>query len=473
MALLYDQSSEIKVLKTILDDRINEHVRSSLLGQLKKEHFHDAACSAAFQRLSFIAQKRFELLTAQELFADPVIDDDLRAMLRQNMKKVKVLRNKKTRTAGLRVLDQYRKLRSIYDAANSILTQMESSEVDVDSMLAELSETVSKANSGMNSEQFYLTFGKGDTSKSTVDRILLNEKSVRIPTGFQAYDSENSGVPEKGVMILAATTSGGKSAVAMNLCSNWYLKQNKSVMRISLEMDDIQETRRLASHLSKVEFSKFVHGRLNTQDKQLVKRTFEEFSAHGVKHEISYNSISPQTGMSIDDVFSAVSPYAYDIIAIDYIGLLAGMDASSQWFQLSEVTAKAKRFSNAHNCLVVLLAQLDDTSDKLRYARGIKEHADTMWQWNYTKQEQRDLHILPVHVSKDRDGKVFNFELAERFNVMTAEDMEGGSGDYSAPTYDEEEEDVDLTKRQKSKKKKRRRISEDEDSESSETYALN
>lgn len=473
MALLYDQSSEFRVLKTILDERIDEPIRSSFLGRLTPEHFHDAACVAAFERLSTVARKRFELITKQELLSDPVIDEDLRDILKENIRNVKSLRSKKNRTAGIRVLDKFRKLRALYDAASSILTQMEEPEICVDTMLEQLTGVISKANSGMNSEQFYLTFGQGDTSKSTIERIMLNEKSVRIPTGFKAYDSENGGLPEKGVMIMAGTTSGGKSTIAMNVAAQIYLQQKKSVMRISLEMDDIQETRRLASHLTKIEFSKFVHGRLNTLDKKKVAEKFAEFTAHGVKHGISYSSISPTVGMSIDDVFSACAPFGYKVIFVDYIGLLTGMDAQSQWFQLSEVTAKAKRYSSAHNCLVVLLAQLDDTTDKLRYARGIKEHADTMWQWNYTKPEQRDLHVLPMQVSKDRDGKVFNFELNERYNVMTAEDLEGAS-DYSAPAYDSsaDDDDEDLTRKRKQKKKRKRRL-DDEDSRSEETYALN
>ncbi len=470
MALLYDQETEFKTIKTILDERVPEHHRSSLLGKLKPEHFHDPSCSAAFQRLSLIAKRRFEVLTQQELVADPAIDEDLRDILRSNLRKTKRLRNKKNMQAAINVLDKYRKLRTLYEAASKVLADMEEPEVDVDAMLELMSNTVSKANSGMTDDQFYLHFGQSDTSKDVIERVLLNEKAVRIPTGFKAYDDENGGLPEKGVMIIAATTSGGKSTLAMNICAQLYEKQNRSVCRVSFEMDDLQETRRLGSHLSQIEFSKFVHGKLNMADKQVLRSRFEQFSAHGEKHGIKYTSISPTNSMTIDDVFAAVAPFGYNVIAIDYIGLLAGMDAQQQWFQLSEVTAASKRFSSKHNCLVILLAQLDDSTDKLRYARGIKEHADTMWQWNYTKPEQRDLQILPIEVSKDRDGKVFRFELSERYNVMTAEDIDGdGAASYTPPNQEDDGEP-----RKKRKLKKKRRLSEqsEEDEDSTESYAL-
>lgn len=474
MALLYDQETELKTLKTIVDGRVPEHHRAALLGKLSFEHFHDAACQAAFKRLSHIAKNRFEILTLREVVSDPSIDEDLRDVLRDNLRKMRPLRNRKELNAATHILDQYRKLRTVYQAAADTLDKFEEPEIDIDSITNKLADAVSKANSGLAEDQFYLHFGESDSSSDIIDRILLNEKAVRIPSGFETYDKENGGLPEQGVFIIAATTSGGKSTVAMNLCAHWYLKQNLSVAKISLEMDDVQETRRLASHLTQIDFSKFVHGRLNMQDKQLVKKKMEEFTAHGKKHGIRYTSLSPTRSMTIDDAFAAVSPFGYKIIAIDYIGLLAGMDASSQWFQLSEVTAQAKRFSRAHNCLVVLLAQLDSNTDQLRYAKGIQEHADTMWRWNYSKQEQRDLHILPIDVAKDRDGKVFQFELAERYDVMTAEDIAGDSGGSYSPAEDDEE-DVYSPKKKRKKRSlgnKRKAVEDDEDEDSAETYAL-
>ncbi len=109
-----------------------------------------------------------------------------------------------------------------------------------------------------------------------------------------------------------------------------------------------------------------------------------------------------------------------------------------------------------------------------------------MWQWNYTKPEQRELRILPVRVEKDRDGEVFNFELAERYDIMTADNMPDAQ-------YSPEDEDEDApTKKSKKgkgsgksgksgkskdkdgkpKKAKKRRLDDDDDEDTTASYAL-
>ena len=484
MALLYDQDTELKAIRTIVDPDVPEKKRMSLLGRLTKEHFYNPPTLAAFNRISTIAKKRYEILTRDELVADPVIDEDLRDVLKSSLKKAKSCKKTSEFKSVRTMLERYRKIRAVYGLAKASLEELEKSEIDIDTLLNNLSEGVSKANAGLVEDQFFLNFGTNDTSESIVERLCNNEQNNRLKTGYNAYDKRNGGLPEKGVFIISATTSGGKSTVAMNLGVHLYLHENRSVCRISLEMDDLQETRRLASHLTQIPFNKFKTGKLNSAEKQTLKRKMSAFSEHGKKHGIVHTTISPTRGVSIDEAFAMVTPFGYQIIMIDYIGLLTGMDAQSQWFQLNEVAAQAKRFSNANNCLVIILAQLDDTTDKLRYAKGIKEHADTMWQWNYTKPEQRELHVLPIRCEKDRDGEVFNFDLAERYDVMTASNMpDEASNDYDAgDVADDDDEGRPKKKSKKSKKskkgdddkkgKKKRSRNEEDDDEAPGSYAL-
>ena len=487
MALIYDQDSEVRCIRTLTDESIPAGVRSTLLGKLSKEHFHNAPTLEAFKRIDTLAKKRFEIVDFNSLAADPVIDEDLRDVLKAQVKKAKACKNKKQIQSLLDILERYRKIRAIYGICQDGFAALEKSEVDIDALLSNVTEAVSRANASLAEDQFFLNFGLNDSSARVVDNVINRTVEPRIKTGYVEYDKRNGGLPEHGVFIISATTSGGKSAVAMNLGVYLYRKSNKSVCRISLEMDEEQETRRLASHLTRIPFNKFKENKLSMADKQRVRDTFQLFSEHGQKHGIVYTTISPTKGVSIDEVFRMVKPFGYQIIMIDYIGLLQGMDHESQWFQLSEVAAVSKRFSReGGKCLVVILAQLDDTTDKLRYSKGIKEHADTMWQWNYTKPEQRELRILPVRVEKDRDGEVFNFELAERYDIMTADNMPDAQ-------YSPEDEDEDApTKKSKKgkgsgksgksgkskdkdgkpKKAKKRRLDDDDDEDTTASYAL-
>jgi replicative DNA helicase len=479
--LLYDKDSELRVIKTLLTEKIPDEVRSTLLGQLNATHFYYEPTQAAFKRIDMLAKKRFEIVSAHALLADTVIDEDLRDILKSDLKEVKACRSKKHVTEAKDILSRYRKVRTLFELSKGCLDALEESQVDVDQVLDDATATLARAAATGAEDEFFLHFGEGDTSDRVLERILNNEKEPRIPTGYKEYDKRNGGFPDQGVVILAATTSGGKSTVSMNIGAYLYEKQRRSVCRVSLEMGDEQETKRLASHLTGIEFAKFVKGNLSPKDKKKITTRFEKFREFGKKHGIRYTSFSPRNEYTAEETFRVLKPYGYDIIVIDYIGLMKGMASGEQWLNLSEVAAAAKRFSRATDCLVILLAQLDDDSDKLRYSRGMKEHADVVWQWNFAKAEQRELRILPIQVSKDRDGSLFGFDLQERYDVMTAFNMPGTDGDDEyAPSDDDEDADgfgsskkkkkkkkaaSDDGKSSKKKKKKKRPVDDDDDDE--------
>lgn len=451
--LLYSQTAELRAIVTLTSPKIPEPVRSAWLGQLSKEFFHFEVCARAFDRIERLARKRFRIISFKSLIEDPSLDEDMRDIL-ANVSERPALK-KSQRKETFETLDKYRKIRILYNAAKSTLESMEEAEVEVDDILQSNAIALAKANAKGADEEFFLNFGAHDSSEGILQDILNGKIIPRIPTGIKEYDERSGGWPTSGVIIIAATTSGGKSTVAMNVCKNMYLLNNLSVLRITLEMQELQETQRLFSHLTGIPLRRFTQNKLTVADKALVKRKWVEFKAHGKKHGLDYSTHSPKGGMTIDDALRAAKPFGHKVLCIDYIGLLDGTDGEDQWRALNAAARVAKNYARETSSLVILLAQLDDTTDKLRYAKGIKEHADVMWQWNYTKPEQRESRIIPVVVSKDRDAELYTFDLGERFDTMTV--TSGGS----TPPEPEEDED---TKPQKGKKgKKKSKYDEEED----------
>lgn len=441
--LLYSQTAELRAIRTLTTEKIPEHIRSTWLGQLSKEHFHFEVCARAFQRIERLAKKRFRIISFKSLVEDPSLDEDMRSIL-ANMDERPALK-KSQRKETFDTLENYRKLRILYNAAQATIERMEESEVDIDGLLMEHATALARANMKGAEEEFFLNFGANDSSTSVMQDILNGRVAQRIPTGIAEYDERSGGWPSSGVVIIAATTSGGKSTVAMNISKNMYLLNNLSVLRITLEMQELQETQRLYSHLTQIPLKRFTQNKLTMIDKARIKKAWAKFKEHGKNHNINYTTLSPKGGMTMEDALRAAKPFGHKVLVVDYIGLLDGTDGEDQWKALNAAARVAKNYSRETGSLVVLLAQLDDTTEKLRYARGIKEHADVMWQWNYTKPEQRESRILPIVVSKDRDSELYTFDLGERFDVMT---VVSGSG--KAPNAP----DADDVKKAKKKSKK-------------------
>lgn len=470
---LYDQMVELSCIKTLTNPKVPEDFRLKLLGKLSKEFFHFPPCKQAFARIDTLAKKRFVVVEYDELITDPALSQDARDVIRDS--DARTAKNKNKALQLIESLDAYRKIRIVYDMANEALDNIEGDEVDIDNLLNKISSKLVNAQRNIGVEDRFLQFGVNNNSEGVIDEILNQTIEDMIKTGFTEYDKRNGGLPKEGVMLLGATTSGGKSTVLMNLLVQLYLKSCLTVHRISLEMSEKQETARMMSHLSKVPFWKIKQNKMSPLDKKNIKKAYDEFVAHGIKHNCSFNTMSPTRGMTIDDALRSVKPFGPKVVAIDYVSLLEGVDEDNQWRVLSAIVRTAKIFSREAHCLVIILVQIEGDSNKIRYSQGMKEHADVVWQWNYSKREQRELKIIPMEVTKARDGELMTFNLGERFETMTVENMADSSFTAEESHADEAEEvvkkkkkkkasvhDIDEARTKKKKKKKKRYDDDDE-----------
>lgn len=425
---LYSRDAEIKCIATLTNPKVAEAKRLSFMGRLSSEFFHWPPCEAAYNRIDKIVKKKFNLVDFDDLMEDPALEEDFRDQLKES--DIQPSKSKKSMDRLFGNLDSYRKVRALYRAvehANDVLSQDSIDDIDVE--LDYLSNAIAVARRDLSSEQELMVLGKNGNSDKVFEKVMNKEREPLLPTGFRDYDNINGGLPEEGVFLLAATTSGGKSAVLLNILIQLYRNLNKSVCRVSLEMGDEQELSRLLSNISGVPLKKIKHNSMTMQERKRVNKAYKSFKRHGRKKGCQFVSLSPTRGMSAQDVFRMTKPFGFPVVAIDYVGLLEGVDVDNQWQVLNAITREAKIYSRAAKCLVIILAQLDDVSDKLRYAKGMKEHVDVMWKWNYAKPEQRDLRTLPIIVDKARDGELFGFPLEEQFQFMRVCNMDNPDSD--------------------------------------------
>lgn len=474
---LFSQNLELKALRTlaaggsfepgeeIKTSSKRQEIGSLLFSRLDESFFHTEPCRAAYKRLLIVADKRAKILSYDELCEDPALDEDFREVLRENAKSRCKSRQEAKDLAEH--LNLYRKKRIFFESAKTTLEMLKGSSVDVEELARYNMEMTVKGNTDRDSSTKILTIGKDANAKDLALRALDEKQGKLLKSGFTEYDTRNGGLPDEGVMILASTTSGGKSTLRLNLCKNLYMLNMVDVITISLEMSDVKETRRLLSCLSGLDFWKFTKKVLKKSEREEALAQFKSFHKFGRKNNCKYSIFCPTQSIGARQLFMMLRPYRFKVVAIDYVSLLEGVDENDQWKALSKVVRLAKIFSTETNCLVIILAQLDSDDSRIRYAKGMLEHADVCWIWNYSKQEQRDLHELPIEQRKARDQELFPFVLQEEFFRMRVVNMPGKS---SADEEKEEKEHTsDLDKNddanlgsKKSKKKGKREDSEDD-----------
>lgn len=451
---LFSQTLEMRAIRSIAvangdNSKITVNkateLSSLLLASVDETFFHYEPCKAAYNRLITVSKKRSRITSFEDLIEDPALNEEYRDVLRE-YRKPPITDNEKA-IELVNALDTYRKTRALYYMAKDILEKLKQSEVDVEGLLDSVTNQLTLTRSNESMADMILTVGKDANALDLLDQALSPDDENLLRTGFKEYDERNGGLPSEGVMLMAATTSGGKSAMRMNLMRNMYLLNKVDVGTVSLEMNAKKETRRLMSSLTGIPFWKFVKKKLSDAERQQCRIEWKKFHKHGTKNNCRYSLMCPTHGLSIQQLLLLMKPYKYKVLAIDYISLLTGTDSQDQWKVLSEITKQCKVFSSENKCLVILLAQLDSDDDRIRYSKGILEHCDNAWIWNYSKQEQRDQRLLPIQQKKARDQELFAFDLAERFDVMSIYNQgdtmpaimpSDGSAGYTASSDDDE-----------------------------------
>ena len=457
---LYAKNAEAKVLRSLLSSGIKESTRASLFAKLTSHDFHIEPIQAAFERAQKVAKDRMEFMSWSELCDDPSLEVDFREFLTELPKTRSKTAEDLERSIG--TLSKYRKIRIVYNACKEGVQAMSDDKVDTDAVIEKVGLALGKAKRNLHDTATIYNFGKRSNISKLVSKVLNEPAERMLQTGFGDYDAVNGGLPSSGVMILAATTSGGKSVVSTNLLMNMSELNDISCIKVTLEMTAEQELKRILSKLSKVPFWKIKHGKCTEREKAAVIKAAKAFDSK-LKKKGSFSFISPESGLTIDQLLATVQPFGHKVICVDYISLLEGVDDENQWRVLSAIARVCKIWSQTNDCLVILLAQLDDTSEKLRYSKGMKEHADIVWQWNYADEEVRALKKLPVKTSKARDGELVDFELDDNFEIMSVSNT-GSGNSRTRTTSDDDGESADSGLGRKKKKKKK---SDSSDSDSS------
>lgn len=410
MAVMHSKKSELLALYLITQ---NNKKSFQLLGLMEPDHFLFDATKSAFQRYIKLMSTKGIQLDWDSLCEDPALDPAHREILQSfDTSSVSSKVNVKNLYTNL---ENYRLGRAIVNVLNQTHAKF-ADKFDAVQIADEMADGLLKARTKSN-EQKVFHIGNGNNTAEIVKNILDQDAKLPvIPTGFANYDSVFSGLPDCGVVVLAATSSSGKSLVANQLALN-IQDQGRDVLKVSLEMPIEQELIRILSNQLKIPISRIKNKKLTKDEVLKVAKGYKKLVKKSKFLDNRLSVISPSDDMSMRQVLMQAKPYDYDVIIIDYISLLAEEPGVEMWKHLSNIARQAKQYTMTNKCLIILLAQLDEDSNKIRYSRAIKEHCDVMWAWNVTDAD-RENSRLPINQTKGRNDGILSFELEADFECM-------------------------------------------------------
>lgn len=414
---LFSQPLEIEALKAICCGDSN--VSSGILGSLDEDYFFTDLGREAFARIQYIAREKTTIMSWSELTTDPCISEENRNILKGFSKSEEV----KDYKGIIANLDTFRKARLLSEMQESIANKLLQDKIDVDTILSDMSQMFVKAKTGKSIEDCFTHIGKNSNIKDDLKGILTGESIRYFPTGFKQWDSVNAGLPLGKLGVIAATSGGGKSLcinqLALNLASNGI-----SVCIVPLEMSKNDMLHRFLANKTDLDMSQITKAKdLSKDEKQKAYNTFRQFEKKLKENDVSIDLFHPYSDMTMEDVLFSVKPFHYDVVMIDYLGLLGGMDGDNQWKKMMDAARFAKRWAESTESSVLVAAQLNE-EQVIRYSKGVREHADLMWGWNAGKLcENKDGEkVIKVESQKGRNQEQLSFYLHVNYKKMEMRD---------------------------------------------------
>lgn len=271
--------------------------------------------------------------------------------------------------------------------------------------------------------------------ESIKERLFSEEKMKnRLSSGYSHLDNITHGISPSRYWVIAARPGMGKTAFAMNIIENISIKQNKKALIFSLEMtfDDVMN--RLISSLTSVSLQKLIASDLQLHERIKVNECINELQQKAIfVDESSSDIISIRNRARI-----AVKQYQIDLIVIDYLQIIRGLNRESRQLEIAEISQIFRELSKELNVPIICLSQLSRKVEQrnsfvpilsdLRDSGCIEQDADVVLLINrpdYYNPNNRP-NEMDLIVAKNRFGQcgVVKFQFNKnttRFNLL-AED---------------------------------------------------
>lgn len=414
----------VKLFSADVEKRALRTVCGSAEGQklwvnLTAKHFATEIGSLAFKRIQNHFKRHGELPSWSGLLSDPGLPDRVRGALKTfKTPPARVPKNVKALANSLEV---YRKKRGLDSLSRLISEQLSAEGNEVDGILDNISKSfadIGRADTSLKTH----TIGTGDTARELVTAILKGKVQQFVPTGFRAYDSINYGIPIGSMMIVAGASGSGKSAVMGTLGRNMASRAAR-VLFAPLEMEtDAMIQRELATQTG-INLTKFLNPKIamTLAEKKKALKKYDMLSRQIRRTGGKLTFWEQDQQATLDAILGYAKAHGYNVVMIDYVGLLAGTDGDDQVRAFSRITKQCKLWAKNNKAIVILAAQLNDEG-KIKYSRAMHEDASTMWTFIRTAQD-KEQNTVTVDQGKSRQQSDHQLRLFMDLATMTVRDL--------------------------------------------------
>jgi len=253
-----------------------------------------------------------------------------------------------------------------------------------------------------------------------------------LKTGFATLDKLSGGMKGGELIVVMAGPGEGKSTFLLNVGYHNQIFANKNIFYVSIENPKVQLERRYDSLHSGLPYSRLRDGTLNEEEEQIYKKALNNIVTNkSVFYIFDQPICSPQ--MIAAKLAELETKYKFDLIIVDYLGLLRpDKTSSSIWQDVGNIALGLREIARVYNVPVLTATQTRRENQKGQRSRYetydvalsfmIIYHADTVLALKILNPDILNTGLgiceINAHIVKCRDGSLGDFVIDANFERM-------------------------------------------------------
>ncbi len=317
-------------------------------------------------------------------------------------------------------------------AAGKIKNLAVNTDLEIGDYQARAQEIIFEAtneNTDINKHIFMMEEALMDSFRAYIDR-KHNQADIGLRSGFISLDNLIGGFKKGHLIVLAASTSMGKTAFALNIAKN-IVKRKAPVAVISLEMDAQEIVDRMIIQESGVHGWKYTQGETNDEEDKKISKALDNL------HELPL-IISDERGLNVAQIRARLRKFKSQLgqlglVVIDYLQMiqLPEDNINNTSRAVGQVVLQLRNLASELELPIMLLSQISRSfthrQDKrpvlsdLRDSGNIEEiadgviflyrHAHTSAAAREEAEEKGTVNDTDVIIAKQRTGQTGSIKL--------------------------------------------------------------
>ncbi len=436
MARTSNPQVEQRLLICALETR-SPKIRAEILSNTTEEDYSSEDGSAVRARMNVLLGMGKSLGSAVDFSEDPALSESAQAFVKSTpSRRKKAGQFSMDRVKDLvHTLKMYRSIRLIYEMQSDVsdLAIGEVNEEGIEEIGSCMEKTLVGIREGFD-KQPLSHLGKrqdDEVAKKMLRKMLKFEEGQFVSTGLPGIDKHLYGWERGNLVTLSGPRGGGKSTMAMVMAINQYLKANLNVCFVSMEMSEKDLWRRVTSNISRVPHDTIRYTKYMTESQRRVTgKAFKQFHRHGRDSNCTFTVWDVKDSyFTPQKLESALAPFMYDVIFIDYLTLFS-RGRQDLWEAQLEYSRYLKGTAKRLNCVPVVLTQLSD-EERVKYGKGIEENTD-YWMWWKWGEEEEETGKTDLRMDKARHAAKKRFPALFMFDIMQIDTTIGSSATSDA-----------------------------------------